>query len=70
MPENMVLTVNGKSHPYAQGMTVASLLAELTDGPVTVVVEMNGAIVPREKFEKTALQAGDSLEVVHFVGGG
>ena len=70
MPESMMLTVNGNLHPYAEGMTVASLLAELTGGPVTAVVEKNGAIVPRERFEKTVLQPGDSLEVVHFVGGG
>lgn len=71
MPENnIILTVNGKSHPHTEGMTVASLLAELPDAPATVVVEVNGVIIPKESFAETALHGGDRLEVVHFVGGG
>lgn len=70
MQEGTPLTVNGKPHRFAEGMTVSSLLAELLDGPATVVVEVNGTIIPRERFDATQLAAGDSLEVVHFVGGG
>ncbi len=70
MPENTLLTINGKTHPHIEGMTITTLLAELIGESVTVVVEVNGAIVPYEKFEETALHAGDNLEVVHFVGGG
>ena len=69
MPENMMLTINGKPHPYRKGMTIASLLAETMGGSATVVVEVNGVIILREKFGETALHADDSLEVVHFVGG-
>jgi thiamine biosynthesis protein ThiS len=35
-----------------------------------VAVERNGKIVSSERFGETALEAGDRLEVVHFVGGG
>jgi hypothetical protein len=35
-----------------------------------VAVEHNGEIVPRAVWAKTTLNAGDRLEVVHFVGGG
>ena len=64
------VTVNGNSHPYAPGMTVASLLTDLLGTPGTVVVELNGSIIPRDAFATTPLAVGDSLEVVHFVGGG
>lgn len=67
--ENMV-TVNGKSHPHAPGMTVASLLEKARAGSGTVVVELNAVIVPRERFEETPLNPGDVIEIVHFVGGG
>ena len=70
MPENNIVTVNGKPHPHTAGMTIDTLLAALPGKPATVVVEVNGAIIPREAFARTVLQAGDSLEVVHFVGGG
>ena len=70
MQDGRELTVNGKPHRHSEGMTIASLLAELMDGPGTVVVEVNGKIIPRGQFEETRLCAGDSIEVVHFVGGG
>lgn len=64
------LTVNGKDHPYKNGMTVAMLLCEVLDAPGTVVVERNGEIIPRGRFEDTPLNKGDIVEIVHFVGGG
>jgi thiamine biosynthesis protein ThiS len=35
-----------------------------------VAVEHNGEIVPRTVWAETRLNAGDRLELVHFVGGG
>lgn len=64
------VTVNGRPHPRAAGMTVATLLADLPGTPGAVVVELNGSIVPRDAYDKTPLAVGDNLEVVHFVGGG
>lgn len=64
------ITVNGKSHPYTDAMTVASLLAAVHAGAGMVVVEVNGDIVPRERYDETPLNAGDVVEIVHFVGGG
>lgn len=64
------VTVNGNLHSHTPGMTVASLLADLLGRPGTVVVELNGSIIPRDTFDETPLAVGDSLEVVHFVGGG
>jgi sulfur carrier protein len=40
----------------------------LTDGPVAV--ERNQEVVPRAEHAATRLDEGDSLEIVHFVGGG
>jgi thiamine biosynthesis protein ThiS len=49
---------------------VGDLLAELGRHPRTVAVERNGAILPRERYDGTRLEAGDRLEVVGFVQGG
>ena len=35
-----------------------------------VAVELNGEIAPRSTLEDVALNDGDVLEIVHFVGGG
>jgi thiazole synthase/sulfur carrier protein len=66
----MTITLNGDARPLAPGCTVASLLAELGLDMRKVAVERNEAIVPRSLYAQTALADGDSLEIVHFIGGG
>jgi len=66
----MTLTLNGKPHQAADGLTLAALLAELDLDPQRVAVEHNRDIVPRERFDATFLADGDTLEIVQFVGGG
>jgi thiamine biosynthesis protein ThiS len=38
--------------------------------PDRVAVELNRDIVTRDRWADTALNDGDKLEMVHFVGGG
>jgi sulfur carrier protein len=45
-------------------------VAGLGRDPRTVAVERNGIIVRRAEYGATGLEAGDRLEVVHFVQGG
>jgi thiamine biosynthesis protein ThiS len=49
---------------------VASLLRELALPATRVAVERNREIVRKPEYGSTALAAGDSLEIVTFVGGG
>jgi len=66
----MTITINGEARPFASGSSVADLLSAL--GLVTgkVAVELNREIVVRSTYAETALQDGDVLEIVHFIGGG
>ena len=66
----MILTVNGEDREFPEPFTLAALLEHLSLSSARVAVERNGKIVSSERFGATALQAGDRLEVVHFVGGG
>ena len=67
----MALTVNGTERRIPAGWTLADLLASLKLDARTVVIERNGTILrDRASFAKLQLAAGDSLEIVHFVGGG
>ncbi|MFL6236618.1 MAG: sulfur carrier protein ThiS [Thermoanaerobaculia bacterium] len=64
------VVLNGEPHRVPEGATVADLVASLGRHPRTVAVERNGDLVPRARFAETRLDAGDRLEVVHFVQGG
>jgi len=50
--------------------TVAELLEQLKIEAATVVAEVDGQIVKREKFSQTKLHKGQSIELVRFVPGG
>jgi thiamine biosynthesis protein ThiS len=51
-------------------MTIDGLLRTLDLNPRMVVVEHNGEIVRRDRYEQVEVKGGDALELVHFVGGG
>jgi thiamine biosynthesis protein ThiS len=62
--------LNGETREITAGLSVADLLHELGLHPRTVVVEHNREILRREHLSGARVQGGDTLEVVHFVGGG
>ena len=62
--------VNGQEKQLEPGTTVAELLTKLEVSPRQVAVEVNQELVPRRQHAEHALQAGDRLEIVGFVGGG
>ena len=66
----MSVTVNGEAREVAPGTSVSGLLNELGLHPRLIVVEYNREILDRTSFDTTEVQAGDNLELVHFVGGG
>lgn len=66
----MSIFVNGEPRSVAAGLTVMGLLDELGLHPGMVVVEHNRDILARNTLDSVALEAGDRLEIVHFVGGG
>ena len=66
----MQLTVNGEKRDLADSSTVADLLAALQITATRVAVEVNLEIVPKARYTEQTLQDGDTIEIVHFVGGG
>ena len=69
MTQPLSLTVNGETR-RTSAATVADLVRELELDPAKVAVERNGTIAPRSELESHQLAEGDTLEIVHFVGGG
>ena len=66
----MRVNVNGEEHDLRAGMTVRQLLESLGLGETLVAVERNRAIVPRAEHAEAEIHPGDTIEIVHFVGGG
>lgn len=69
MSDTKSITLNGETRRTSAG-SIADLVRELELAPEKVAVERNGEIVPRSTLEQAALADGDTLEIVHFVGGG
>lgn len=66
----MRITVNGATHDVAEGLTLEELLRELALAAGRVAIERNREVVRRAVWSQTILQPGDTVEIVHFVGGG
>lgn len=69
----LTLVLNGQTRSFEElsdASSLEELVTELGLKADRVAVEHNGGIVARSDWAGTALQEGDRLEVVHFVGGG
>jgi thiamine biosynthesis protein ThiS len=66
----MRVKINGEDREVDDGLTLTALLELLQIRPGRVVVERNRDIVPRDTYNATLINDGDTLEIVHFVGGG
>ena len=66
----MTIVVNGDQTPIPDGVSVAQLVARLTDARRGVAVAVNGEVVPRSAWADTGLAAGDRVEVLTAAQGG
>ena len=66
----LCIQINGASRTVTGPASLAGLLTHLGLDPRMVVVERNREIVRRDSLEEVAVQEGDVIELVHFVGGG
>ncbi len=66
----IVVRVNGEDREIPPGLAVTGLLEFLELNPALVVVERNREILERARYPEVPVEAGDVLELVHFVGGG
>jgi thiamine biosynthesis protein ThiS len=64
------VTVNGEVREIEPGQSVTAFLGSLGLHPGLVVVERNREILDRDRYGDVTIEAGDVLELVHFVGGG
>jgi sulfur carrier protein len=66
----MQVRLNGEMRDIPEGLTVSGLLAHLGVKAQRVAVEVNEAVVTKDRYDAQALKSGDAVEIVAFVGGG
>ena len=66
----MRVTINGEAREFPAPISVDALLGELGIDARRVALERNLEIVPRSRYRETLVADGDTLEIVHFIGGG
>jgi sulfur carrier protein len=66
----MQVRLNGELREVPEGITVSGLLGHLGVKAPRVAVEVNDAVVTKDRYESHRIASGDSIEIVAFVGGG
>ncbi len=64
------MKVNGINKQLEESITLEQFLIQEGYSVTKVAVERNGDIVPKLNYNQTVLTESDTLEIVHFVGGG
>lgn len=62
--------VNGEPRCIPAGATVEILLGVLGMGQRRLAIAVNRSVVPRSRYDRVALAAGDRIEILEAVGGG
>jgi thiamine biosynthesis protein ThiS len=64
------VTVNGEAKEVPEGTTLEELVRLLALAPERLAVEHNRRVVRRAEWSRVQLSESDTVEIVHFVGGG
>ncbi|MBI4972060.1 MAG: sulfur carrier protein ThiS [Candidatus Omnitrophica bacterium] len=66
----MKVQINGQIQLIEESISLEQFLGDLKVCKEAVVCELNRSIIQKDQYSKTYLSENDSLEIVHFVGGG
>ena len=64
------IKVNGKFKSVKSDIKLSDLIKDLKIPVNKVAIELNKEIVNKTKLNKITLKNNDTIEVVHFIGGG
>jgi sulfur carrier protein len=66
----MNITLNGASRDVPDNLSASELLLSLDLADKRLALEVNQKIIPRSTFASYAIKPGDTVEIVHAIGGG
>jgi len=64
------LTINGDKREVKESQNLTDLVKELDIQAPNFAIALNQQVVPRSKYDSTAIKDNDQIEIVHAVGGG
>jgi sulfur carrier protein len=64
------VVVNGEDREYRDDITLKSLIEDLKIEDKVMAAALNMEVVKKDAWSITTLKDGDSIELLHFVGGG
>jgi len=65
-----MITVNNDPMDWRDGMTVADILKARNYIFRMIAVQVNGELVPRGTYDRTAVPDGADVQVIHMISGG
>ncbi len=66
----MQVIINGQAQDLPSGATAADVIELLGLRGKRLAMEINEEILPRSRYPDHALRDGDTVEIVHAIGGG
>ena len=64
------IQLNGKKRVIKDKMRLFELINKLKLNNKKIAIELNGAILPKNKYKDRKLKNKDKIEIVQFIGGG
>ncbi len=64
------IKINGKTHFIAENKSMNYILTKFKIPINKVAIELNKKIINKNNIEKIILKNKDTIEIVHFIGGG
>ena len=64
------IQINGKKVALKQNFSILEVLKKYKLNRKKVAIELNGKIIPQNKYNKKKLKNNDKIEIVQFIGGG
>ncbi len=64
------IQINGRKVALKQNILILDVLKKYKLNRKKVAIELNGKILPQNKYNSKKLKNGDKIEIVQFIGGG
>ena len=64
------IKLNGKEKQIPENSKISKLIIDLKIPIKKVAIELNQEIIDKKKLNKIMLKNNNSVEIVHFIGGG
>ena len=64
------IQLNGKNLKIRMNLSIKDLLKKHRLNQEKIAIELNGTILPKQKYKKTKIKNNDKIEIVQFIGGG